>query len=209
MTRTMRRVRRIEELVRRLERIPDRDSPRDRARSLMEAILELHGAGHGEMMEIVARIRRARRQRSVRRFANDALVASLLRAPRPASGRSGDARAAGARQASHGNAELLGVFEGVGASARDRRRLRLDATTCNRSRRPSAKRCPTRPKSSSTKDSLHGRLRAARPRSDPFSERSAAEMTMEQPSLAALRKFRSPARTRRRRCDTCGAPSRR
>ena len=46
------RARRIEELVRQIEQIPDPES-RECAQKAMEAILELHGAGLERMMELV------------------------------------------------------------------------------------------------------------------------------------------------------------
>ena len=70
------RLRRIEELVRRLDEIPNRES-RETARALMEAILELHGAGLERMMGIVFE-QGDTGKAAIRRFAGDELVGSLL-----------------------------------------------------------------------------------------------------------------------------------
>lgn len=70
------RVRRIEDLVRRMEQLPEGEG-RTVAQSLMEAVLELHGAGLERMMDIVwdsGEFGKA----AVRKFANDGLVSSLL-----------------------------------------------------------------------------------------------------------------------------------
>jgi Fe-S cluster biogenesis protein NfuA len=104
------RVRRIEDLVRRLDLIPDHES-RDTARALMEAILELHGAGLERMMEIVFDTGDSGKA-AIRRFAGDGLVASLL----VLHGLHPDdieTRVQHALGKMHGNAELMGVFEGV------------------------------------------------------------------------------------------------
>jgi Fe-S cluster biogenesis protein NfuA len=104
------RVRRIEDLVRRLDIIPDHES-RDTARALMEAILELHGAGLERMMEIVFDTGDSGKA-AIRRFAGDGLVASLL----VLHGLHPDdieTRVQHALGKMHGNAELMGVFEGV------------------------------------------------------------------------------------------------
>ncbi len=70
------RVRRIEELVRRIELIPDPDS-RESASQLMQAILELHGAGLERMMEIAFEAGSSG-EALIRKFTSDNLVASLL-----------------------------------------------------------------------------------------------------------------------------------
>ena len=104
------RVRRIEDLVRRLDLIPDHES-RDTACALMEAILELHGAGLEHMMEIVFDSGDSGKA-VIRRFAGDGLVASLL----VLHGLHPDdieTRVQHALGKMHGNAELLGIFEGV------------------------------------------------------------------------------------------------
>jgi NifU-like domain len=104
------RVRRIEDLVRRLEEIPDPES-RNTAHALMEAILELHGAGLERMMEIVFDTGDSGKA-AIRRFAGDGLVASLL----VLHGLHPDDMETRVQQAlgkMHGNAELMGVFEGV------------------------------------------------------------------------------------------------
>ncbi|HEY1946161.1 MAG TPA: hypothetical protein VGG97_04090 [Bryobacteraceae bacterium] len=104
------RVRRIEDLVRRLGDIPDRES-RETAHALMEAILELHGAGLERMLEIVFDAGESGKA-AIRRFAGDSLVASLL----VLHGLHPDDMETRAQQALgklHGTAELMGVFEGV------------------------------------------------------------------------------------------------
>lgn len=104
------RIRRIEELVRRLDDIPDKAS-RDSAQALMEAILELHGAGLERMMDIVFDAGDSGKA-AIRKFAGDGLVASLL----VLHGLHPDdleTRVVHALAKVHGSAELLGVFEGV------------------------------------------------------------------------------------------------
>jgi Fe-S cluster biogenesis protein NfuA len=104
------RFRRIEELVRRLDEIPNRES-RDTARALMEAILELHGAGMERMMDIVFEQGDTGRA-AIRRFAADELISSLLLLhdlhPDDL-----ETRVHRALAKTHGNAELVSVFEGV------------------------------------------------------------------------------------------------
>jgi Fe-S cluster biogenesis protein NfuA len=104
------RLRRIEELVRRLNDIPNPES-RDTARALMEAILELHGAGLERMMDIIFEQGETGKA-AIRRFAADDLVASLLLLhdlhPDDL-----ETRVHRALAKTHGNAELVGVFEGV------------------------------------------------------------------------------------------------
>ncbi|MDQ6679274.1 MAG: hypothetical protein M3Z09_18480, partial [Acidobacteriota bacterium] len=114
------RVRRIEALVRRLEEIPDPES-RATAHSLMEAILELHGAGLERMMDIVFDTGESGKI-AIRRFAGDGLVASLL----VLHGLHPDdleTRVQHALGKMHGNAELMGAFEGTV-------RVRLTASGC-------------------------------------------------------------------------------
>lgn len=104
------RVRRIEDLVRRLENIPDRES-RENAQALMEAILELHGAGLERMMEIVFDTGESGKA-AIRRFAGDGLVSSLL----VLHGLHPDDIETRVHQAlgkMHGEAELIGVFDGI------------------------------------------------------------------------------------------------
>jgi hypothetical protein len=104
------RVRRIEDLVRRLGDIPDRES-RETAHALMEAIMELHGAGLERMLEIVFDAGESGKA-AIRRFAGDSLVASLL----VLHGLHPDDMETRVQQALgklHGTAELMGVFEGV------------------------------------------------------------------------------------------------
>lgn len=104
------RARRIEELVRQVEQIPDPES-RDCARKAMEAILELHGAGLERMMELVLE-GGASGEAVVRRFTNDGLVSSLLILhdlhPDDVETRIGDAL-----RKMHAQAEVIGVFDGV------------------------------------------------------------------------------------------------
>jgi Fe-S cluster biogenesis protein NfuA len=104
------RLRRIEELVRRLAEIPDPES-RETAHEMMEAILELHGSGLERMMEIVFDQGDAGKA-AVRRFAADELVASLLLLhdlhPDDI-----ETRVRRALSKTHGDAELVSVFEGV------------------------------------------------------------------------------------------------
>ena len=104
------RVRRIEDLVRRLEEIPDTAS-RQTARDLMEAILELHGAGLERMMDIVFETGESGKA-AIRRFAGDGLVSSLLvlHGLHPDDIETRGVQALGKM---HGNAELQGVFDGV------------------------------------------------------------------------------------------------
>jgi hypothetical protein len=114
------RVRRIEDLVRRLEGIPDRES-RETAQALMEAILELHGAGLERIMDIVFDSGESGKA-SIRRFASDSLVASLL----VLHGLHPDdieTRVQQALSKTHASAELMGVFEGVV-------RVRLTGSAC-------------------------------------------------------------------------------
>lgn len=103
-------VRRIEELVRRVDQIPDPDA-RATAGELMESILALHGAGMERMMELVSESGPAG-DAAIRRFANDSLVASLLVLhglhPDDIETR---VRQVLSKQSLH--AELVGVFEGV------------------------------------------------------------------------------------------------
>ncbi len=106
------RIRRIEGLVRRMEAIADVES-RETARSLMEAILELHGAGLERMMEIVFESGESGKA-AIRRFAGDNLVASLLvlHGLHPDDLETRVQRAI-AKMKPHGAAEVIGVFEGV------------------------------------------------------------------------------------------------
>jgi hypothetical protein len=113
------RVRRIEDLVRRLALIPDRES-RDTAKALMEAILELHGAGLERMMEIIFDSGESGKA-SIRRFAGDGLVASLL-VLHNLHPDDLETRVHHALGKFHG-AELIGVFEGIV-------RVRLSGSGC-------------------------------------------------------------------------------
>jgi hypothetical protein len=103
------RVRRIEELVRRVELIPDADA-RQAALELMGAVLDLHGTGLERMMEIVHDAGESGKA-TIRRLAGDELVSSLL----VLHGLHPDdieTRVQHALGKMHGNAVLLGVFEG-------------------------------------------------------------------------------------------------
>jgi Fe-S cluster biogenesis protein NfuA len=104
------RLRRIEELVRRLDEIPNRES-RETARALMEAILELHGAGLERVMDIVSEQGDAGKV-TIRKFEADELLAGLLLLhdlhPEDL-----ETRVHRALAKTHGNAELVSVFEGV------------------------------------------------------------------------------------------------
>jgi hypothetical protein len=109
------RVRRIEDLVRRLDLIPDAES-RHTARALMEAVLELHGAGLERMMDIVFETGNSFEMgfgdAAIRRLAGDSLVAGLLllHGLHPDSIETRVHQALGKLS---GKAELMGVFEGV------------------------------------------------------------------------------------------------
>ena len=114
------RVRRIEDLVRRVEAISDPAS-RDTAQALIEAILDFHGSAMERMMEIVFDAGESGKA-LVRRLAADSLVGSVL----VLHGLHPDdveTRVQHALGKMHGNAELLGVFEG-------RVRVRLTASGC-------------------------------------------------------------------------------
>lgn len=104
------RIRRIEDLVRRMEAIPDRES-RETALALMESILELHGAGLERMLDIVFETGDSGKA-AIRRLAGDTLVSSLLilHGLHPDDV---ETRVQHALGKTHGKAELLGVFEGA------------------------------------------------------------------------------------------------
>ncbi len=70
------RVRRIEELVRRIESFADPEA-RATAAELMQAVLELHGAGLERMMDLAFESGQTG-EALIRRYASDDLVASLL-----------------------------------------------------------------------------------------------------------------------------------
>ena len=114
------RIRQIEELVRRVELIPDGEA-RQTALDLMGAVLDLHGTGLERMIEIVHDHGDSGKI-AIRRLAADELVASLL----VLHGLHPDdieTRVEHALGKMHGNAELLGVFEGTV-------RIRLTASGC-------------------------------------------------------------------------------
>jgi hypothetical protein len=113
-------MRRIEELVHRLEEIPDAKS-RETAQALMSAILDLHGAGLEAMVEIVFEGGDPGRA-AIRRFAGDPLIASLL----ILHGLHPDDLETRVHQAlakTNSNAELISVFDG-------NVRVRLTAAGC-------------------------------------------------------------------------------
>ena len=70
------RMRRIEGLVRQMEQIADGAS-REIAEQLMQAVLDLHGAGLERMMDLAFKSK-AGGDAIIRQFANDSLVSSLL-----------------------------------------------------------------------------------------------------------------------------------
>lgn len=114
------RARRITELVRGVEEIEDRES-RERALQLMEAVLELHGAGLERMIAIVVEAGESGAA-VIRRFTTDDLVSNLLllhnlHPDDP------ETRIREAIRRMHGKAELMGLFEGVA-------RVRLSAEGC-------------------------------------------------------------------------------
>jgi NifU-like domain len=112
--------RRIEDLVHQLEAIPDAES-RKTAYALMEAVMEIHGAGMERMMDIVFDSGQSGKT-AIRQFAADKLVASILLLH----GLHPDDMETRVQQAlgkAHGSAELIGVFEGVV-------RVRLTASGC-------------------------------------------------------------------------------
>jgi len=102
--------RRIDELVRQLDEVPDQKN-RDAARALLAAILELQGAGLERMMDIVFETGDAGKA-VIRKFAADELVSSLLLLhdlhPDDL-----ETRAHRALSKAHANAELVSVFEGT------------------------------------------------------------------------------------------------
>lgn len=104
------RVRRIEALVRRLEQFADPES-REVAEQLMQAVLDLHGAGLEKMMDIAFEAGPSG-EAIIRRFASDSLVSSLL----VLHGLHPDDLETRARQVLAkvpGHAELVSVLDGV------------------------------------------------------------------------------------------------
>ncbi|HEX4135315.1 MAG TPA: hypothetical protein VHY84_11945 [Bryobacteraceae bacterium] len=104
------RVQRIDQLVEQVDAIPDPES-RASAHALMEAILELHGAGLDRMLEIVLDSGESGKA-ALRRFAGDELIASLL-VLHDLHPDDIETRVQRALAKMSGNAELIGVFEGV------------------------------------------------------------------------------------------------
>jgi len=113
-------VRQIEELVKRLENIPDRES-RDTARSLIEAILELHGAGLQRIMDTLFEAGDSGKV-AIRHFAGDPLISSLL-VLHDLHPDDIETRVRRALSKMHGEAEVVGVFEGTV-------RVRLHSSAC-------------------------------------------------------------------------------
>jgi hypothetical protein len=112
------RVQKIADLVVRIDGISDPDS-RQCARELMEAILELHGAGLERMMEIASELKANNADAAadpgeviIRRFGNDELVAALL-VLHNLHPDDIETRVLRALRKWHGAAELQGVWEGV------------------------------------------------------------------------------------------------
>jgi hypothetical protein len=103
-------LRRIEELVRRLGNIPDRES-RENAHELMEAIMHFHGAGLERMLDITFEAGESGKA-MIRRFAGDSLVSSLL-VLHNLHPDDLETRVQQTLGKLHGKAELLGVFDGV------------------------------------------------------------------------------------------------
>ena len=104
------RIRRIEKLVERVGEIPDIES-RKAAHELMEAVLELHGAGLERTLEILFESGESGKV-AIRKLAADKLVSSLL----VLHGLHPDDMETRVQQAlgkMSGRAELLGIFEGV------------------------------------------------------------------------------------------------
>jgi hypothetical protein len=112
--------RRIDELVRQLDAMPDQKN-REAARALMAAILELQGTGLERIMEIVFETGDAGKA-AIRKFAADEVIASLLLLhdlhPDDL-----ETRVHRALSKAHASAELVSVFEGTV-------RVRLTATEC-------------------------------------------------------------------------------
>lgn len=104
------RVQRIENLVRKLDQISDPES-RQVAHSLMEAVLELHGAGLERMMDIVFDSGDSGKK-VIRQFASDNLVSSLLLLHNLHPDDM-ETRVQHVLGKVHGSAELVSVFEGV------------------------------------------------------------------------------------------------
>jgi Fe-S cluster biogenesis protein NfuA len=114
------RVRRIEELVGRLNAIADVEN-RETARALVEAIVELHGAGLERMMDIVFDTGDSGKA-AIRRFAGDELISSLLLLHNLHPDTL-ETRVLRAIAKTHGDAELVSVFDGVV-------RVRLSSGAC-------------------------------------------------------------------------------
>ena len=103
-------VRRIEDLVSQLDRLPDTEA-RQVAHSLLEAVLELHGAGLERMMDIVFETGEPGKK-AIRQFTQDSLLSSLLLLhnlhPDDLA-----TRVQHVLGKAHGTAELVSTFEGV------------------------------------------------------------------------------------------------
>lgn len=103
-------VRRIEDLVKRVEEIGDLQS-RETALALMESILTLHGTGLDRIMDILFEAGEPGKS-MIRRLAGDKLVASLL-ILHDLHPDDIETRVHHVLSKLHGNAELMGVFDGV------------------------------------------------------------------------------------------------
>jgi hypothetical protein len=114
------RARRIEDLVRRVEKIPDRES-RESAQELMASILELHGEGLDRMLQIVIAGGESGAA-TIRRFTTDSLVSNLLLL-HDLHPDDTETRIREALRKMHGKAELVGFFDGVA-------RVRLSGDGC-------------------------------------------------------------------------------
>jgi len=114
------RVRRIEDLVGRLNAIADVEN-RETARALVEAIVEVHGAGLERMLDIVFDTGDSGKA-AIRRFAGDELISSLLLLHNLHPDTL-ETRVSRAIAKTHGDAELVSVFDGVV-------RVRLNSGAC-------------------------------------------------------------------------------
>jgi hypothetical protein len=114
------RIRRIEELVQQLESSPD-PATRQVAISLMQAVLELHGAGIERMLEVVFDSGEPGRT-IMRRLASDSLVSSVL-VLHDLHPDDLETRVLQVLNKLHDKAELIGIFEGAV-------RVRLLSSSC-------------------------------------------------------------------------------
>ncbi len=110
----------IDQLVRRLEGIPDREA-RETARSLVEAVLRLHGEGLQKIMDALFESGDAGKT-AIRRFAADPLISSLL-VLHDLHPDDLETRVRHSLKKLHGAAEVIGIFEGTV-------RVRLTSNSC-------------------------------------------------------------------------------